>query len=182
MSTRPTDPADLSLTEAADAVKRRKLSSLELLDACFANIEKANQTLNATIWLDYEGARRQAKKADLAVKKKAKLGKLHGIPLAHKDMYYWKGRLSSCGSRIRKAFVPERSATVLERLAEAGAFAYGGLNMAEFAQNPTGHNREFGDCKNPWNPPYITGGSSSGSGAAVAARMTYAALVCDTGG
>src|SRR5207244_13160218 len=122
-----------------------------------ANIEKANKTLNATIWLDYEGARKQAKKADLQVKKKAKLGKLHGIPLAHKDMYYWKGRLSSCGSRIRKDHVPERSATVLERMAAAGAYSFGGLNMAEFAQNPTGHNRAYGDCLNPSHPPYING-------------------------
>jgi aspartyl-tRNA(Asn)/glutamyl-tRNA(Gln) amidotransferase subunit A len=177
-----TEPADLSLTEAADAVRRRRLSAVELLDSCWANIEKANKDLNATIWLDYERAKRAARKADQAVKKKAKLGRLHGLPLLHKDMYYQEGLVSSCGSRIRKEFRPERTATVLERLAAAGAYAFGGLNMAEFAQNPTGHNREFGDCRNPWNLPYITGGSSSGSGAAVAARMTYAALGSDTGG
>ena len=78
--------------------------------------------------------------------------------------------------------MPDVTATVIERLAAAGAYSFAGLNMAEFAQNPTGHNREFGDCHNPWNLPYITGGSSSGSGAAVAARFTYAALGSDTGG
>ena len=74
------------------------------------------------------------------------------------------------------------TATVIEKLHAAGAYEFGGLNMAEFAQNPTGHNRAFGDCHNPWDLPYITGGSSSGSGASVAARFNYAALGSDTGG
>ena len=97
-------------------------------------------------------------------------------------MYYQAGKPCTCGSRLRKDFVPDYTATVIERLSTAGAYTFAGLNMAEFAQNPTGHNREFGDCHNPWNPPYITGGSSSGSGAAVAARFVYAALGSDTGG
>ncbi|MDX8535920.1 amidase [Mesorhizobium sp. VK25A] len=177
-----TGPADLTLVEAADAVLKRKLSSLELLDACFANIERANQNVNATIWLDYEAGRKSARKADQAVKKGAKLGRLHGVPMAHKDMFYRKGKPCTCGSRIRKDFVPELTATVLARMDAAGAYSFGGLNMAEFALNTTGHNREFGDCHNPWNSLYIPGGSSSGSGAAVAARMTYAALGSDTGG
>ena len=71
---------------------------------------------------------------------------------------------------------------MIERLAAAGAYTFAGLNMAEFAQNPTGHNKTFGDCHNPWNLPYITGGSSSGSGASVAARFNYMALGSDTGG
>jgi aspartyl-tRNA(Asn)/glutamyl-tRNA(Gln) amidotransferase subunit A len=74
------------------------------------------------------------------------------------------------------------TATVIERMAAAGAYTFGGLNMAEFAQNPTGHNKTFGDCHNPWNLPYITGGSSSGSGASVAGRFNYMALGSDTGG
>jgi aspartyl-tRNA(Asn)/glutamyl-tRNA(Gln) amidotransferase subunit A len=97
-------------------------------------------------------------------------------------MYYQAGKPSSCGSAIRRDFVPDTTATVIERMAAEGAYAFGGLNMAEFAQNPTGHNRAFGDCHNPWNLPYITGGSSSGSGAGVASRFTYAALGSDTGG
>ncbi len=109
-------------------------------------------------------------------------GPLHGVPLAHKDMYYQAGRLCTCGSRLRNDFRPDITSTAIERLSAAGAYSFAGLNMAEFAQNPTGHNREFGDCHNPWNPPYITGGSSSGSGAAVAARFVYAALGSDTGG
>ncbi len=102
--------------------------------------------------------------------------------MAHKDMYYQAGKLSTCGSALRRDFRPTVTATVIERLAAAGAYTFGGLNMAEFAQNPTGHNKTFGDCHNPWNLPYITGGSSSGSGASVAARFNYMALGSDTGG
>jgi aspartyl-tRNA(Asn)/glutamyl-tRNA(Gln) amidotransferase subunit A len=100
----------------------------------------------------------------------------------HKDMYYQAGKLSTCGSALRKDFRPTITATVIEKLAAAGAYTFGGLNMAEFAQNPTGHNRAFGDCHNPWNPPYVTGGSSSASGTSVAARFNYMAFGSDTGG
>ena len=180
------DLANLSLTEAADAVRAGDVTSLELLNACWANLDKANPKLNATIWLDREGAEASARAADAAVRAGntlgRKLGKLHGLPMAHKDMYYQAGRPCTCGSALRRDFVPGYTCTAVARMAEAGAYVYGGLNMAEFAQNPTGHNKTFGDCHNPWNLPFITGGSSSGSGAAVAARMTYAALGSDTGG
>jgi aspartyl-tRNA(Asn)/glutamyl-tRNA(Gln) amidotransferase subunit A len=176
------DLADLSLVEAADAVRDGDATSTELLDACWRNMEAANPKLNATIWLDREGAAQAAEAADRAVREGAWLGPLHGVPLAHKDMYYQVGRLSTCGSAIRKDYRPGVTATVIEKLHAAGAYTFGGLNMAEFAQNPTGHNRAFGNCHNPWNLPYITGGSSSGSGVSVAARFNYAALGSDTGG
>ncbi len=177
-----TDLANLTLVEAAEAVRTGQATSLELLDACWANLEKANPVLNATIWLDRPQAEADARAADLAVRDKRPLGKLHGVPMAHKDMYYQAGRLSTAGSALRRDWRPTITGTAVARMAAEGAYVFGGLNMAEFAQNPTGHNKTFGDCHNPWNPPYITGGSSSGSGAAVAARMTYAALGSDTGG
>ena len=118
----------------------------------------------------------------MRVRDKSWLGPLHGVPMVHKDMYYQAGKLSTCGSALRKDLRPAVTATVIEKLSAAGAYTFGGLNMAEFAQNPTGHNRAFGDCHNPWNLPYITGGSSSGSGASVAARFNYVALGSDTGG
>ncbi len=174
--------ANLPMVQAGDWVRQGKVSAKELLDACWANLEATNPKLNATIWLDRAGAEAAAHAADHAVAMKAPLGLLHGVPMAHKDMYYQAGRLSTCGSALRKSFRPSITATVISRLSAAGAYSFGGLNMAEFAQNPTGHNKTFGDCHNPWNLPYITGGSSSGSGAAVAARFTYAALGSDTGG
>jgi aspartyl-tRNA(Asn)/glutamyl-tRNA(Gln) amidotransferase subunit A len=97
-------------------------------------------------------------------------------------MFYRAGRVSNCGSKIRKGWVASQTAAVLERLDAAGAADIGTLNMAEFAYGPTGHNEHWGDCCNPWQPECITGGSSSGSGAAVAARLVFAALGSDTGG
>ncbi len=184
-------PNRLSLVAAAEAVARRELTSVALLESCLAAIDAHDGAVNATVWIDREGAMAAAEAADgaadralanRAVAAGAALGKLHGVPLAHKDMYYQAGKVSGCGSMIRGDWVAERTATVLERLHQAGSITFAGLNMAEFAQNPTGHNRHHGDCHNPWNPPYITGGSSSGSGAAVAARFAYGALGSDTGG
>lgn len=174
--------SDLSLVEAADKVASGEVTSTALLEACLARLDAVNPAINAVIWLDRERARAAAAQADAAVKAGAKLGKLHGVPLAHKDMYYQAGLPATCGSAIRRDFVPDYTCTVVERMAAAGAYSFGGLNMAEFAQNPTGHNRAFGDCHNPWNLPHITGGSSSGSGAAVAAGAVYASLGSDTGG
>lgn len=113
---------------------------------------------------------------------RGKSGPLSGMPLAHKDMFYRAGKVSNCGSKIRKGWIATETATVLERLDAAGALQLGTLNMSEFAYGPTGHNEHWGDCRNPWNPDYITGGSSSGSGAAVAARLVAGALGSDTGG
>ena len=172
----------MTLVEAADAVRSGAATAVGLLEGCLAAIDRHEAAINATIWIDREGAMAAAEAADAAVKGGAALGKLHGVPLAHKDMYYQAGRVSTCGSAIRREWVAERTATVLERLHAAGSITFAGLNMAEFAQNPTGHNRHHGDCHNPWNLPYITGGSSSGSGAAVAAGFTFGALGSDTGG
>ena len=174
--------ADLTLAEAAAAVRARQASAAELLAACWAHLERANPAVNATIWTDRPRAEAAARAADAAVAAGAALGPLHGVPMAHKDMYYQAGRPCTCGSAIRRDFVPAVTATAIARLEAAGASVWGGLNMAEFAQNPTGHNRHYGDCHNPWNLPYITGGSSSGSGASVAARFNYGALGSDTGG
>jgi len=109
-------------------------------------------------------------------------GPLAGIPLAHKDMFYRAGLVSNCGSKIRRGWVAPETSTALERLDAAGALQIGTLNMSEFAYGPTGHNEHWGDCCNPWNTDYISGGSSSGSGAAVAARLIVGALGSDTGG
>jgi aspartyl-tRNA(Asn)/glutamyl-tRNA(Gln) amidotransferase subunit A len=174
--------ADLSMTAAADAVRSGEVTSVALLEACWERMDAVNPMLNATIWTDREAAMAAAQTADAAVRNRAAPSVLHGVPMMHKDMYYQAGKLSTCGSALRRDWRPNVTATVIERLAAAGAYTFGGLNMAEFAQNPTGHNKTFGDCHNPWNPPYITGGSSSGSGASVAARFNYMALGSDTGG
>ena len=109
-------------------------------------------------------------------------GVLHGVPMAHKDMYYDAGKVVTCGSKIRRDFVATTTSTALQRLKDAGTVRLGSLQMVEFAYGPTGHNLHYGAVRNPWNVDHITGGSSSGSGSAVAARLTFAALGSDTGG
>ena len=174
-----TDLANLSLVEAAAAISSKQASAVEVLQACLAELDAHGAAVNATTWVDRDTALQAARTADATTGPR---GKLHGLPLAHKDMYYQAGRLATCGSKIRGDFRPDYTATVIDRMAAEGAYSFAGLNMAEFAMNGTGHNRHFGHCNNPWRLPYITGGSSSGSGAAVAARFAYAALGSDTGG
>ena len=119
--------------------------------------------------------RARLRKADLS-------GALHGVPLAHKDMYYDAGHVVTCGSKIRRDFVATTTSTALQRLKDAGTVRLGSLQMVEFAYGPTGHNAHYGAVHNPFALDHITGGSSSGSGSAVAARLTFAALGSDTGG
>ncbi|MBK1660572.1 amidase [Paracraurococcus ruber] len=176
------DLTTLSMTEAADAFARGEVTAEAMVRASLARIEAHDGKVNSVIRLDRDAALDQAAAQDKARAAGQAPGKLAGAPMMHKDMYYRAGKVSSCGSKIRKDFVPKVTATVLQRLDAAGAIDMGTLNMAEFAQNPTGHNAHFGDCHNPWNPAYCTGGSSSGSGAAVAARFVTAALGSDTGG
>lgn len=176
------DPTQWTLIEAADAVSSKQISARELTEACIAKAEERQPTLNCFISLDAEGARAEADAADAALARGEDPGPLHGVPLAHKDMYYREGKVSTCGSKIRKDFVPDHTATVLERLAAAGALHMGGLNMSEFAVGPFGHNEHWGHCRNPWNSDHVTGGSSSGSGSAVGGRLVFGALGSDTGG
>jgi aspartyl-tRNA(Asn)/glutamyl-tRNA(Gln) amidotransferase subunit A len=143
------------------------------LDRRLERIARSQPRINAFIHVAPERARRQARDAR---------GPLAGLPLAHKDMFYRAGEVSTCGSALRRDWRAPRTAAALERLDHAGALDLGTLNMSEFAYGITGHNAAYGDCRNPWNPDYIPGGSSSGSAAAVAAGLCDAALGSDTGG
>ena len=172
----------LSLVELADAIAARQLSAVEVMTATVARAERLQPVLNCIISLQAEAALESAAAADATLARGDAPGSLHGVPLAHKDMFYRAGHVTTCGSRIRKDFVPDHDSTALARLHGAGAIYLGGLNMAEFATGPTGHNEHWGDCRNPWNPAHISGGSSSGSGASVAGRVVFGALGSDTGG
>ena len=177
-----TELTHLSLAQVAAAIRSGETSSREVTEACIERIERLQGTLNGFISFDPDGAREQAAQADQRLASGAPVGPLHGVPLAHKDMYYRQGYITTCGSKIRRDFRPTYTATVLERLEGAGALNLGGLNMAEFAFGPTGHNAHYGAARNPWNPDYITGGSSSGSGSATGGRLIFGALGSDTGG
>ena len=176
------EPALLSLTEVAQAIAQKRFSSREVTQSCLDRIAQWEPRLNAFIRLEAEEALAAADAVDAALAKGKISGALHGVPLAHKDMYYDAGKVVTCGSKIRRDFVATTTSTALRRLKDAGAIRLGSLQMAEFAYGPTGHNAHYGAVHNPFALDHITGGSSSGSGAAVAARLTFAALGSDTGG
>ena len=176
------DIAKMNLKDLAAAIKRRKVSSVEVTRALLARIDQWQPALNAFARVEAEDALKAAKAADRALAAGKAKGPLHGVPVAHKDMYYSKGKLAECGSKIRKGWIAPATATAVERLEAAGTFRLGAVNMVEFAYGPTGHNVHTDNVRNPWDQTRITGGSSSGSGSAVAARLVPFALGSDTGG
>ncbi len=176
------EPALMSLVSVAKAIADNRVSSREVTQSCLDRIAQWQPRLNAFMAIEADEALAAADKADAALAKGSSSGVLHGVPLAHKDMYYDAGKVVTCGSRIRRDFVATTTATALQRLKDAGTIRLGSLQMVEFAYGPTGHNAHYGAVRNPWNVDHITGGSSSGSGSAVAARLTFAALGSDTGG
>ncbi|MET0968383.1 MAG: amidase [Tardiphaga sp.] len=179
---RVTEPALLSLTEVAEAIAQKKISSREATQSCLDRTAKWQPSLNAYMSIEADAALAAADAADAALAKGGSRGALHGVPLAHKDMYYDEGHVVTCGSHIRRDFVATTTSTALQRLKDAGTVRLGSLQMVEFAFGPTGHNAHYGAVHNPWHVDHVTGGSSSGSGSAVAARLTFAALGSDTGG
>lgn len=138
--------------------------------------------LNAFVSLEAGAALEQARACDRDRAAGRLRGALHGVPLAHKDMFFRVGMPTEAGSRIWAGHVPNETSPLIERLEKAGAITLGRLHMAEFAMGPTGHNAHLGRCRNPWLEQAISGGSSSGSGAAVGARIVTGALGSDTGG
>ena len=176
------EPALLSLSAVAQAIAQKRMSSREVTQSCLDRIAKWQPRLNAFMAIEADAALAAADAADAALSKGGLRGPLHGVPLAHKDMYYDAGHIVTCGSKIRRDFVATTTSTALQRLKDAGSVRLGSLQMVEFAYGPTGHNVHHGAVHNPFAIDHITGGSSSGSGSAVAARLTFAALGSDTGG
>jgi aspartyl-tRNA(Asn)/glutamyl-tRNA(Gln) amidotransferase subunit A len=177
-----TEPALMTLTAVAKAIASKQFSSHEVTRSCLHRVALWQPKLNAFMAVEAEAALKAADEADAALAKGQSGGSLHGVPLAHKDMYYDAGHVVTCGSLIRRDFVATTTSTALQRLKDAGTIRLGSLQMVEFAYGPTGHNYHHGAVHNPWKSGHITGGSSSGSGSAVAARLTFAALGSDTGG
>jgi aspartyl-tRNA(Asn)/glutamyl-tRNA(Gln) amidotransferase subunit A len=176
------EPALMSLTAVAKAIAEKRVSSREATQSCLDRIARWQPKLNAFMAIEADDALKAADAADAALAQGRAKGMLHGVPLAHKDMYYDAGKVVTCGSKIRRDFVATTTSTALQRLKDAGTVRLGSLQMVEFAYGPNGHNPHYGAVRNPWNVDHITGGSSSGSGSAVAARLTFAALGSDTGG
>lgn len=172
---------DLSAVELAAQIRAGKLKSEEVVKA-LADAAEKKKDLNAFITLDREGALKAARDADaLAAKKKFK-GPLHGVPVVIKDNIHVAGMPNTAGTPALKDFRPKANAPVADRLVRAGAIVLGKTNMHELAFGITTNNAAFGPARNPYDPKRIAGGSSGGSGVAIAARMAPAGLGSDTGG
>ncbi|HEY3456871.1 MAG TPA: amidase [Bryobacteraceae bacterium] len=172
------EPADWTLCEAAHALKRRVISSRELTEHCLARIHKYDKTLNTFITLTEESALREAAACDAM----RGAGPLHGIPIALKDNIDTRGVRTTAASRVFQNRVPSEDAEIVRRLKLAGAVFLGKLNLDEFAFAGTGTTSAFGPVHNPWNLERISGGSSAGSAAAVAAGLCFGSVGSDDGG
>ena len=176
------DLTSLSLAEAAEQVHQRKLSPVDLTRACLERIERLNSKLNAFITVTGDSALAQACAAESEIAAGKWRGPLHGIPLALKDLVDTAGVRTTAASAVFKDRIPRHDAEVVVRLERAGAVLLGKLNLHEFAYGGSGIISFFGPVRNPWNLGHITGGSSSGSAAAVAAGLCFAAIGTDTAG
>src|SRR5687768_11085997 len=176
------DLTGLSCVQLATAIRDRRASCVAAMEAVLERARAVQPKLNCFLRIDEDSALAAAHLAEREIARGYVRGPLHGVPMAHKDMYYRRGVVSTCGSKILRDTPAKGTAKVLEHLDAAGAIQFGVLNMAEFAMGPTGHNWHYGHCRNPWDPQRVTGGSSSGSGASVGARAAFAALGSDTGG
>jgi aspartyl-tRNA(Asn)/glutamyl-tRNA(Gln) amidotransferase subunit A len=172
---------DLSLMGLAAALAAKKVSAVELAQTFLARIGQFNPSLNAFITVDADKTLAMARAADER-RAKGEDVPLLGIPLAHKDIFCAEGWLTTCGSKMLANFVSPYDAQVVERFKAAGAVTLGKLNMDEFAMGSSNETSFFGPVKNPWDTGCVPGGSSGGSAAALAARLTPAATGTDTGG
>jgi len=172
----------VTLREAARALRERRLSSAELTHKALECIDRLNPKLNAFLTVTAGSGEARALQADREMAAGQYLGPLHGIPVAVKDLFETRGVRTTAGSKIYENYVPAQDAAVVEKLQAAGAVLVGKLHMHELAFGITSNNPHFGPVRNPWDPQRIPGGSSGGSGAAVAAEMVYAAMGSDTGG
>jgi aspartyl-tRNA(Asn)/glutamyl-tRNA(Gln) amidotransferase subunit A len=177
-----TDLHDLSIAELAGLIAARKLSPVELTEALIQRVERFDAQTRAFITPTFDLARRQARAAESEIAGGKHRGALHGIPFALKDIYDTKGILTSAHSRIFADRIPAEDATTASRLYDAGAVLLGKLATHEMAHAGPSFDLPWPPARNPWNLARFTGGSSSGSGAAVAAGMVPVALGSDTGG
>ena len=172
---------DKSVVDLQRGLRAREFSSVELTQSCLARIEALDGRLNSLITVTGEQALAQALAADKRLAR-GDGGPLTGIPLLHKDIFCTRGVLTSCGSRMLDNFVAPYDATVVQRLDAAGMCMLGKTNMDEFAMGSSTESSCFGPVHNPWDLDRVPGGSSGGSAAAVAARLSPLATCTDTGG
>jgi len=179
---RKADLPHISIKEACEAIRSGEVSPVELTASVIERIRRLNDVLNAYISVFEHSAIEEASKAEARIRAGKWLGPLDGIPISVKDVFYMKDTITTAGSPVLKDFRAGYDATVVRRLREAGAVFVGKTNLHEFAYGVTNVNPYFGPTKNPWDLERVSGGSSGGSAAAVAAGMCLASLGTDTGG
>jgi len=177
-----TELHDLPIAELSDQIAARKLSPVELVEELIQRVERYDGQTRAFITRTFDLARRQARAAEAEIAAGTYRGALHGIPFALKDIYDTKGILTSAHSRVFIDRIPAEDATATSRLYAAGAVLLGKLATHEMAHAGPSFDLPWPPARNPWNLAHFTGGSSSGSGAAVAASLVPLALGSDTGG
>lgn len=171
-----------SLADTAALVRDGKLSPVELTLAHLARIDKLNPRIRAFVTVLPEAAIRAAKEAEKEIRGGHYRGPLHGIPIAHKDILWTRGVRTTAHSRLLENWFPNENAAVVDLFEQAGSICLGKTALHEFAYGSPGPDELFPSARNPWNPDYSPGSSSSGSGAAVAAGLCMAATGTDTGG
>ncbi len=167
---------ELTMSEAAAQIRAGTLSPVALAESLLARIDALDGDLRAWVTIDRDAVLSAARQREAAVQRGEPLGPLHGVPVGLKDIFYTAGMLTACGSKVYADFVPEFDATSVAKIKAAGGIVLGKTVTTEFATSDPSPTR------NPWNPAHTPGGSSSGSSAAVAARMVPAALGSQTGG
>jgi aspartyl-tRNA(Asn)/glutamyl-tRNA(Gln) amidotransferase subunit A len=175
------DLTHATCSEIRDAVRSKKLSALEVTRHFAERISRLDTKINSFVTLN-EKAEEAAKAVDLKIAKNQEAGALAGVPLAIKDLLCTKGLRTTASSKMLSNFIPPYSATVVSRLEAAGAVTIGKTSLDEFAMGSSNENSASGPVRNPWNPEYVPGGSSGGSAAAIAARLSPGAIGTDTGG
>ncbi|MFQ5821644.1 MAG: amidase [Candidatus Heimdallarchaeota archaeon] len=176
------DLTHFSISEISERIKTGEISPVELLEQILTRIEQFNIKLNAFVTMDTDRARQKAKEAEMEIRVGKYRGPLHGIPIGIKDLIDTEGIVTTYGSIIYKNNIPNKDASVVRRLKQAGAIPFFKTNTHEFALGITTNNVHYGPTRNPWNFDLIPGGSSGGSAAATAAHLCFAALGSDTGG
>jgi aspartyl-tRNA(Asn)/glutamyl-tRNA(Gln) amidotransferase subunit A len=176
------DLAFLTISELSELIRTKKISPVEITRLMLQRIDKFNPVLNAYITVTSEQAMKSAQDAEKEIQQGKWRGVLHGVPVALKDLFDTAGVKTTAASGLFKDRVPEEDAEVVRKLKAAGAVLLGKLNMHEFAYGGSSTVSYFGPVHNPWESTHITGGSSGGSAAAVAAGLCFGALGSDTGG
>src|SRR5687767_8365920 len=176
------DLTTLTLKQASDLLRRKEVSPLELTQACLARIDRHDRAINAFITVTREQALATAREMESELRRGRPRGPLHGVPIALKDNIDTAGIKTTAASGVFKDRVPTEDADAVVRLKKAGAVILGKLNLHEFALGGTSSVTYFGPVHNPWALDRVSGGSSGGSGAAIAADLCFGTLGTDTGG